>query len=468
MSEQIVLRRPFLTAMVTLLQVTLPPLVAVGSLLATMLVWDAPFDRKYGVLASLVMALGALLLQPPKNLGSQMIIGRVPLVFSMLLRWIVLVVILLLIGYATKFSEDFSRLVTMTWALVTPAFLIGTALLLQELMKRVIYDPTAARRVVLAGCNETSQSLSHRLRTTPELGMTVAGFFDDRGRERLGIADDIQLIGRLSELASFVRSNGVDVIFIALPIRHITRVLDLLDDLRDTTASIYYVPDLFMFDLIQARTGEISGIPVVAMCETPFYGYRGVVKRVFDLVVSALAIVVLSPVLLAVAALVKFSSPGPVIFKQRRYGLDGREIFIYKFRSMKVMEDGQKVTQARKDDNRITPIGRIIRQTSLDELPQLFNVLLGNMSLVGPRPHAVAHNEEYRKLIKGYMIRHKVLPGITGLAQVNGCRGETAKIEEMQARVQYDLEYLRRWSALLDLKILLLTVVKVFRDDKAY
>lgn len=468
MTEQLVLRKPFLIAMVTLLQVIVPPLVAVCSLLTTMSACGVPFDRKYGVLVSLVMALGALLLQPPKSVGSQLIVGRVPLVFSTLLRWIVLVSILLMIGYATKFSEEFSRRVTLIWTLVTPAALVLSALVLQALMKRVLYDPSSLRRAVVAGFNETSQSLANRLRTTPELCTTVAGFFDDRGRERLGVADDVNLIGRLTDLAAYVRAHSVDVIFIALPIRHIKRVLELLDDLRDTTVSIYYVPDLFMFDLIQARTGEISGIPVVAMCETPFYGYRGVVKRLFDMVVSVLALVVLSPVLLTVALLVKLSSPGPIIFKQRRYGLDGQEIYIYKFRSMSVMEDGQQVIQARKDDNRITPIGRILRQSSLDELPQLFNVLQGNMSLVGPRPHAIAHNEEYRKLIKGYMIRHKVLPGITGLAQVNGCRGETARIEEMQARVQYDLEYLRRWSALLDLKILALTLVKLFRDDKAY
>jgi putative colanic acid biosynthesis UDP-glucose lipid carrier transferase len=242
----------------------------------------------------------------------------------------------------------------------------------------------------------------------------------------------------------------------------------LLDDLRDTTASIYYVPDIFVFDLIQARSGEIQGIPVVAMCETPFYGYRGVAKRITDILFSVVILLMLLPVLAVVALMVKWSSPGPIIFKQRRYGLDGREIAVYKFRTMRVTEDGEQVRQATKSDARITPIGALLRRSSLDELPQLINVLQGRMSLVGPRPHAVAHNEEYRKLIKGYMIRHKVLPGITGLAQVNGCRGETARLEEMEARVNYDLDYLRHWSPMLDIKIILLTVVRLFRDDKAY
>jgi putative colanic acid biosynthesis UDP-glucose lipid carrier transferase len=296
----------------------------------------------------------------------------------------------------------------------------------------------------------------------------VSGFFDDRSNDRLGIEPDAKLIGTLSDLAQYVKDHGTDVIFVALPIRHLKRVMDLLDDLRDTTASIYYVPDIFVFDLIQARSGEIHGIPVVAMCETPFYGYRGVAKRMTDIILSAVILALTLPLFVIVAMLVKFSSPGPVIFKQRRYGLDGREIAVYKFRTMRVTEDGEKIRQASKSDSRITPIGGMLRRSSLDELPQLINVLQGRMSLVGPRPHAVAHNEEYRKLIKGYMVRHKVLPGITGLAQVNGCRGETSQLEDMEARVNYDLDYLRHWSPMLDIKIILLTAVKVFRDDKAY
>jgi putative colanic acid biosynthesis UDP-glucose lipid carrier transferase len=223
-----------------------------------------------------------------------------------------------------------------------------------------------------------------------------------------------------------------------------------------------------VFDLIQARSGEIHGIPVVAMCETPFYGYRGVAKRLTDIGLSLIILLALLPLLLLVAILVKVTSPGPIVFKQRRYGLDGREIAVYKFRTMNVTEDGAEIRQASKTDPRITKLGAILRRTSFDELPQLINVLQGRMSLVGPRPHAVAHNEEYRKLIKGYMVRHKVLPGITGLAQINGCRGETTRLEDMEARVNFDLDYLRHWSPLLDIKIILLTAMLVLRDEKAY
>jgi putative colanic acid biosynthesis UDP-glucose lipid carrier transferase len=204
------------------------------------------------------------------------------------------------------------------------------------------------------------------------------------------------------------------------------------------------------------------------MCETPFQGTPGLVKRAMDLALSLSGLLLLAPFLLVVALLIKLSSPGPVIFRQRRYGLDGQIIDVYKFRTMRVVEDGAQVTQATRDDPRVTPIGRFLRRYSIDELPQLFNVVAGSMSLVGPRPHAVAHNEEYRVLIKGYMVRHKVLPGITGLAQVNGCRGETSRLEDMKARIEYDLEYLRQWTPSLDLRILFKTAIQVLGDRKAY
>jgi putative colanic acid biosynthesis UDP-glucose lipid carrier transferase len=231
---------------------------------------------------------------------------------------------------------------------------------------------------------------------------------------------------------------------------------------------VYFLPDVSGFDVLQQRASELLGLPVVAMCETPFHGYRGLVKRLMDVSIASLALLLLAPVLLTIGILVRRDSPGPMLFRQRRYGLDGREILVYKFRTMTVAENGDRVTQASRNDSRVTRVGKHLRRWSLDELPQLINVLQGTMSIVGPRPHAVAHNEEYRKLIKRYMVRHKVLPGITGLAQVRGCRGETAKVEEMEARVLYDLEYMRRWSPMLDLEIMVATAFAVVRTDRAY
>jgi putative colanic acid biosynthesis UDP-glucose lipid carrier transferase len=406
--------------------------------------------------------------QPPREVTSQLTSERVSAVVDVVFRWLLLLVVLLAVGYITKTLEAMPRRIFLTWAVVTPVFLSVVTLAMQEMMRRFLMSVFDNRSAVIAGYNNSSLELARRLQDNPAMRLEVSGFFDDRSADRLGMEAGTKLVGNLGDVASYVKENGTDVIFIALPIRHVKRVMNLLDDLRDTTASIYYVPDIFVFDLIQARSGEIQGIPVVAMCETPFYGYRGVTKRLTDIAISIIVLLLLLPLLVLIAVMVKLSSPGPIIFKQRRYGLDGAEIAVYKFRTMRVTEDGAQIKQATRSDSRITPIGGLLRRSSMDELPQLINVLQGRMSLVGPRPHAVAHNEEYRKLIKGYMVRHKVLPGITGLAQVNGCRGETTQLQEMEARVNYDLDYLRRWSPMLDLKIILLTIVKVFRDEKAY
>jgi len=468
MTQPVLFKQSFLIALFTAVQAVMPAVVAIASLYATIVMFGRTFDSSSAAVV-IVAVVCLVLIQPPRAISAQITSPRVSAVVEVIVRWLVAVALLLGIGYATKSPlQAYPRRVFLTWVAVTPVELIVAALVMQEIMRRFLINAFDVRRAVVAGYHNHSVELARRLKKHPGMRIEITGFFDDRSSERLGVEEDSLLIGPLAELGRHVKEHRTDVIFIALPIRHLKRVMSLLDDLRDTTASIYYVPDIFVFDLIQARSGEIHGIPVVAMCETPFHGYRGVTKRLTDIVLSVLILLLLLPLLALVAVLVKASSPGPVIFKQRRYGLDGREISVYKFRTMKVTEDGAQVRQATRGDDRITRIGAILRRSSLDELPQLINVLQGRMSLVGPRPHAVAHNEEYRKLIKGYMVRHKVLPGITGLAQVSGCRGETSKLEEMQARVNFDLDYLRHWSPLLDIKIILLTVVRIFRDDKAY
>jgi putative colanic acid biosynthesis UDP-glucose lipid carrier transferase len=468
MTQPVQFRQSLLIALLTGAQAVLPALVAVAALYVTIIAFGSQFDlRSSGIVVVAVVCL--VLIQPPREVTAQLTSPRVSAVVDVLFRWFLILAVLLGIAYVTKSPlQSYPRRVFLTWAVCTPMVLIVATLAMQEFMRRFLMNAFEARIAIIAGYNGSSLELARRLKKNPGMRLEVAGFFDDRSTDRLGMESDAKLIGPLTDLGAYVKEHRTDVIFIALPIRHVKRVMNLLDDLRDTTASIYYVPDIFVFDLIQARSGEIQGIPVVAMCETPFYGYRGVTKRLTDIVLSVLILLLLLPLLAVVAVMVKVSSPGPVIFKQRRYGLDGREIAVYKFRTMTVTEDGAQIRQASKTDNRVTRIGGILRRSSLDELPQLINVLQGRMSLVGPRPHAVAHNEEYRKLIKGYMVRHKVLPGITGLAQVNGCRGETSQLEEMEARVNYDLDYLRRWTPMLDIKIILLTVVKIFRDDKAY
>ena len=463
-----ILKRGVLVALLSVLHALGPAVVAAWMLYALTGYFDVDFDAPYLMLCVLIVVLmSAVMYQSAAGL-TPITARSWPTVAGLLIRWLAVLAILLAIGYATKFSAYFSRRVLLTWAVLTPAPLIMVSLGISEMLRRVVASAANARTAVFAGYNDVSVALARRLRDNPQAGIRVAGHFDDRSAERLGVKNEGGLLGGLPDLARYMRANRVDVIFIALPMRHVQRVLDLLEDLRDTTASIYYVPDVFIFDLIQSRTGEILGMPVVAMCETPFFGYRGIIKRSMDVVIASLAVLVLSPLLLIIAALVKVTSPGPVIFRQRRYGLDGEEIRILKFRTMTVVEDGSEIRQATKDDERVTVLGRVLRRYSLDELPQLFNVLDGSMSLVGPRPHAVAHNEEYRKLIKGYMVRHKVPPGMTGLAQVSGCRGETRTLQDMQARIDYDLDYLRQWSPLLDLTIMFKTALMLVRDRKAY
>ena len=238
--------------------------------------------------------------------------------------------------------------------------------------------------------------------------------------------------------------------------------------LADTTASVYIVPDIFTFNLLNSRWVDIQGITAISIYETPFAGLNSVVKRIEDIILSFLILILISLPMLFIATGIKLTSNGPVFFKQSRYGIDGERIKVWKFRSMTVTEDGDKVVQATQDDSRVTPFGGFLRRTSLDELPQFFNSLSGSMSIVGPRPHAVAHNEEYRQQIQGYMLRHKVKPGITGLAQINGFRGETDTLDKMEGRVRYDLRYIQTWSLSLDIKIIFLTVFKGFKDKNAY
>jgi len=468
MSDAVVFKKSLSIALVSVLHAILPTGCAIACLYAAERAYNIPIDNAFLVLVIALAVLSLGLLQPRGDITSRLSSGRAVISIDVVLRWLVLLSILFAIGYATKSSANYSPRVILTWAIVTPFLLVAASMILYQLTRRVLSDPANMRRVVIAGCNDVSVALAKRLQDHTELCMSVAGFFEDRGVDRLGIETGAPMLGKLAELAQYVKLRQIDVIFIALPIRHVHRVLNLIDQLRDTTASIYYVPDIFVFDLIQAKTRDIFGIPVVAMCETPFSGFQGVTKRFMDIILCLMALPLLVPPMLGIAALVALSSQGPIIFRQRRYGLDGNQIIVYKFRTMTVTEDGASVAQTQKDDKRVTPIGRVLRRYSLDELPQLINVLQGRMSLVGPRPHAVAHNEEYRKLIKGYMVRHKVRPGITGLAQINGCRGETAQLAEMQARVHHDLEYLRHWSPLLDLKILVKTMIQLLQNEKAY
>ncbi len=445
-----------------LVQASIDPVVSIGTLAAVVSLFGGRFDGACLILALLVFAMtfpGSL----ARDTGSA---GELAL--DIATGWAAIVVLLLFLGWSSRTLGSFDDRVILAWALVTPAALFAAHRALPQLWPRVLAAEGLQKTAVIAGANDLGRNLARRLREHPMFGIRFAGYFDDRGASRLQSIAARENLGSLASLPDYARAQGVDVIYIALPMASQPRILKLLEDLRDTTASIYFVPDIFVADLIQARVDSIGGLPVVAVCESPFYGFNGVIKRASDLISASAILLLISPLLAAIAVGVKLSSPGPILFKQRRYGLDGKRIVVYKFRSMTVAEDGEVVRQATKNDQRVTRFGAFLRRTSLDELPQFINVLQGRMSVVGPRPHAVAHNEMYRKLIRGYMIRHKVKPGITGLAQVSGWRGETETVEKMKARIDCDLAYLRNWSLLLDLQIILKTIVVVLQKDNAY
>jgi len=453
---------------VAFLRSLLNPAVILASLGSCLAWYDVRLDGHYLMLAVLTFFVSSQLfdrvdlfqLRP-----SQLIVRAF---FDILFAWPVTVGIISFLIWATHYDSIYDARALVTWFIVTPAPLVLAHLTAHWVLRAMARSEAAQRRVVIVGASELSLRLANTISADPLLGVHVLGFFDDRHPRRLPNLGKYRCMGDVSNIARFIRENNANLVFISLPLASQPRIVKLLDTLRDSTASIYFLPDIFSFDLIQARFDEIDGMPVVAVCETPYSGVNALLKRWFDIAVTVAGLCIVWPVLLFAAAGVKLSSPGPIIFRQRRYGLDGREISVYKFRSMRTQDDGAVVPQATRGDSRITPFGAFLRRTSIDELPQLFNVLAGSMSLVGPRPHAVAHNEQYRKLIKGYMLRHKVQPGITGWAQVNGYRGETETVDKMRTRVEHDLYYLRNWSLSLDLWILVKTFLVLFRDRNAY
>ena len=374
------------------------------------------------------------------------------------------------LGFLFQHTDVLPRPVLAFWLVTTPLLSSALRVAVRFVQKLARARGLNTRRYAVVGINELGFQLVRNIERSVGLGLKFVGFYDDRPEERTPqVPKDLgPKVGDLGELVEHTRQRKVDIVYITFPMRAEDRIRGILGQLGDTTASVYIVPDFFVFQLLHSRWIAINGLPVVSIFETPFYGIDGFIKRAVDLVLGSLLLAAAALPMLVIAVLVKLTSPGPVFFRQRRYGLDGREILVWKFRSMHVCEDGREVKQARRNDPRVTPIGAFLRRTSLDELPQLFNVLAGTMSLVGPRPHANTHNELYRKLIDGYMLRHKVKPGITGLAQVNGLRGETDTLEKMERRVAFDHQYIRDWSLWMDLKILLRTVFVVLSGRNAY
>ncbi|WP_051237336.1 undecaprenyl-phosphate glucose phosphotransferase [Ottowia thiooxydans] len=377
--------------------------------------------------------------------------------------------LLMAVLYVVNPWPDMPRALVPVWGLLAYAMLGGGRVVLRLTLRTLRRRGSNFRVAAVIGANDTSFHVIEQLRRNPWMGIRILGVFEGRRPEVDRVFNKVPITGDLNDLMQRIRQGDVDIVYITLPLRAELRIRQLVDQLRDSAVSVLFVADFSPFGLLRARWDVLGGMPMVSLVDTPHHGVDGVLKRAVDIALASFALVILALPMMTIALAIRATSKGTAIFAQRRYGLDGKEFFIYKFRSMAVVEDGKnEFVQARKGDMRITPLGAFLRRTSLDELPQFINVLQGRMSLVGPRPHPVALNESQRKLIDGYMLRHKVKPGITGWAQVHGFRGETDTPDKMENRIRYDLEYINEWSLWLDIRILWMTVFKVLDDPNAY
>lgn len=383
------------------------------------------------------------------------------------LVWGVTVLSLMTLGYLMKLTAEYSRILVGLWVIIVPLTLLIWRAVLKMILNYFRSSGYNSRQVAVLGVNGLSDQIVQHLDGDKTLGFRIQGLYDDRESSR----DDgvsCSIIGCTDQLVESVKAGEIDLVYITLPMKAEKRIKEVIDKLADTTATVYLVPDIYTYQLFNGEWTSMAGHPVVSVFESPFLGMNSFVKRVQDIILSTVILALISPVMLGISIAVRMTSPGPALFKQRRYGVSGEEIDVWKFRSMTAQDNGSVVKQAVKNDTRITPLGNFLRRTSLDELPQFINVIKGEMSIVGPRPHAVVHNELYRSQIRGYMLRHAVKPGITGWAQINGWRGETEEIEKMEGRVNCDLWYISNWSSWLDIKIIFLTIFKGLVGKNAY
>lgn len=391
--------------------------------------------------------------------------------FKLVLQaWVLTWLGLLAIAFLLKDSSHFSRIIIANWAISTPIVLFFYRFILRYLMGYFRSKGWNSSRVAIIGAGDLGQRLAKTLQSAKMLGYQPVAFYDDNPLLKDHEFYGLKVAGSIDDFLKLEHySPFYEEVYITLPLRSEARIKQVLNALADSTVTVKFIPDCFAFDLLHSRMTDIGGIPIISVYDSPLNNLTNrFFKRVEDITFSILILILISPLLAAISLAIKLTSKGTILFKQKRYGLNGRDIYIWKFRSMNTTDNGDVVPQATKNDARITPLGKFLRKTSLDELPQFFNTLTGRMSIVGPRPHARAHNEQYRKVIQKYMLRHKVKPGITGWAQINGFRGETDTLDKMEKRIQFDLYYIENWSIWMDVKIILLTLIKGFINKNAY
>ncbi|RWQ50556.1 undecaprenyl-phosphate glucose phosphotransferase [Mesorhizobium sp.] len=391
----------------------------------------------------------------------------------LLMVWAGTFALMALTAFAMKMSQDYSRLVFGTWFVVGFMLIFGLRLLMSKLIRRWARDGRMERRAVIVGGGPAAEVLIRSVEKQPYNDIRICGIFDDRGDKRSPpIVAGYPKLGTVSELIEFARIARIDMLIVSLPLTAETRVLQLLKKLWVLPVDIRLSAHSNALRFRPRAYSYIGSVPMLDIFDRPINDWDSVAKRAFDIVFSIIGIIVFSPVMLATAIAIKLDSQGPVLFHQKRHGFNNEIIEVYKFRSMYTDKADPTARQTvTRNDPRVTRVGRFIRKTSIDELPQFFNSLFGSLSLVGPRPHAIAaqsHNLLYNEVVDGYFARHKVKPGVTGWAQINGWRGEMDTNEKIRMRTEYDLYYIENWSLLFDLRILFLTPIRLLNTENAY
>jgi len=406
------------------------------------------------IVASVLIFFIAGIYRPLRVIGVRVLMGR------LILSWIIIASLLSLIAFFSKTSTIFSRVWMMDWLVLSCLFHLSSRALISVILRWLRRKGFNQRTVLLVGSGSLSEDVLNTISSSPSAGfkikahITIDDFIDNNGELR-------------QDYEALLSFNEVDQIWLAIPLIEGSSVQQVMHALRFSTVDISLVPDLFGLDLLNHSLTEVAGMPFLNLRGKPILGLNYYLKRVFDIIFSTMILLIFLPVLLIIALMIIVESGRPVFYKQKRFGWDGKEINVYKFRTM-YDHQCDVVTQAVKNDCRVTRLGHFLRKTSLDEFPQFFNVLQGRMSIVGPRPHAVSHNLYYRDKVNSYMQRHMVLPGVTGLAQICGFRGETDALWKMEKRLEKDLEYINSWSLWLDFKIIMITISKVLNDKNAY
>ncbi|WP_348728345.1 undecaprenyl-phosphate glucose phosphotransferase [Rheinheimera texasensis] len=437
-------------------------------LLLSCITYGVSFDKNY-----LILLLAEILLFSYLAEGMSLYRTWRLSAFRQMIRLVVVVMVIsfalqLISLFLLKVGASYSRVIMTAWFSGSVFLMVGWRLA-QRVVRRVQLEHGIHRqKVAIVGLTSRGIQLAQQFASERELGFECIGFFDDRDASRMPSDYQHMLLGTVNDAVMRGQQGEYSRLYICLPIHAEARIQHIVSQLGDTTLDVYLVPDMLTLKMMQGRLSSVGDIDTISVFESPHLGLQSHFKRTFDVLFSAAVLLVLSPLFLILAVCVKLTSRGPVLFRQDRYGLDGRKIGVLKFRTMKVQENAELVVQATRNDPRVTWFGAFLRRTSLDELPQFFNVLHGEMSVVGPRPHAVAHNEQYRNQVAFYMLRHKVKPGITGWAQVNGWRGETDTLDKMAKRVEFDLYYIRHWSLWFDIKIIVKTIFKGFSGKHVY